>query len=473
MQHLQPNTTLQGGKYRIERVLGQGSFGITYLASTRISMNGQLGTMEVDVKVTIKEFFMSELNSRATDGNGVENTSSTLVKNYRQKFRKEAENLAKLHHPNIVKVLEVFEENNTTYYVMEFIDGENVNDYIKRNGKLSVDESLMITKEVCSSLTYMHDHRMLHLDLKPQNMMRDLKGHIYLIDFGLAKQYNDSGEPESSTSLGLGTPGYAPIEQAQYKKDGSFPVTLDIYALGASLYKMLTGMTPPESSNVLNEGLSLSPLIQAGVNDRVIAIVEKAMAPIKKDRYQTVEALSKAVSSVSLCDDEQTVFQTVEDETTHYVGMSMEQTVSNEDKNDASQIEEKVHKITLQNKRKWLKIVITGLLGLIFLLLLCTINNIPLEIYEITGYRTGEAEDALIRNWNMSIIGLCLSIFCLMCYVLSKKKYLAFISIGGILFWVGYLFYFVNSERKAKYEQVSENVTIENKEAEHPTFYFT
>lgn len=178
---------------------------------------------------------MSDMNSRAADGYSVELTSSTLVKNYQVKFRREAENLAKLSHPNIVKVLEVFDENNTTYYVMEYIDGQNVDEHIKKNGKLTEQEALRITKATCSALSYMHGRKMLHLDLKPKNIMLNSEGQVFLIDFGLAKQYTEDGEPESSTSLGLGTPGYAPIEQAHYKQDGTFPVTLDIYALGASL----------------------------------------------------------------------------------------------------------------------------------------------------------------------------------------------------------------------------------------------
>ena len=297
MVELKQGSTLKGGKYKIVKMLGQGTFGITYLAQTRISMDGQLGKMDVNVNVTIKEFFMADLNNRSADGTNVEKTSSTLVKNYLSKFRREAENLAKLHHPNIVKVLEVFDENNTTYYVMEYIDGETIDDLIKSKGHLSEREALDITRHVCAALSYMHEHKMLHLDLKPKNLMRNSEGKIFLIDFGLAKQYTEDGEPESSTSIGLGTPGYAPIEQANYKKDGSFPVTLDIYALGASLYKMLVGKTPPEASFVLNEGLPLSQLKSMGVSDGTIDIVKKAMAPMKKERYQSVQALSLAIKN--------------------------------------------------------------------------------------------------------------------------------------------------------------------------------
>jgi len=254
---------------------------------------------------------MSDLNSRAADGTGVEKTNSPLVYNYRVKFRREAENLSKLHHPNIVKVLEVFEENNTAYYVMEFIDGETLDDYIRGKGRLPEDEALRISGSVCTALTYMHAHNMLHLDLKPKNIMLDREGGIRLIDFGLAKQFNDNGEPESSTSLGLGTPGYAPIEQAQYKQDGTLPVTLDIYALGATLYKMLTGHTPPESSYILNEGLPQDVLQGAGVSPAVIAVVTKAMAPLRKDRYPTVDAMQRALAAaLSSAGEDDTVYDT-------------------------------------------------------------------------------------------------------------------------------------------------------------------
>lgn len=292
---------LHGAKstYHIESVLGHGSFGITYLASTKLMMEGSLGRIETTVKVAIKEFFMCDFNSRSQDGSNVERTSSNLVGNYLTKFQREAENLSKLNHPNIVRVLEVFDEHNTTYYVMEYIDGESLDSYIKKNGKLSEKESLSIIKEICSALSYMHANKMLHLDLKPKNIMRRKDGRIFIIDFGLAKQYDENGEPESSTTLGMGTPGYAPIEQIYYKKGGSFPVTLDIYALGATLYKMLTGKTPPDSSYILNEGLSMEPLKQANVSNNVISIVENAMAPLKKDRTPSIDAFAQAIKNVS------------------------------------------------------------------------------------------------------------------------------------------------------------------------------
>ena len=310
MAELKIGSTLQNGKYEITKVLGSGNFGITYLATTKISVNGQLGQMDVAVNVAIKEFYMKDLNSRTSDGSTVEGTQNTMVKNYRTKFKKEAENLAKLHHPNIVKVIEVFDENNTTYYVMEYVEGGSLDDYIKLKGRLTEEEALKCTLEIADALSYMHKNMMIHLDLKPKNIMRNSKGHLYLIDFGLSKQYDENGEPESSTSIGLGTPGYAPLEQASYKQDGTLPVTLDVYALGASLYKMLTGMTPPESSSVLNEGLPLTYMKRLGVSEGAIAIVEKAMAPVKTMRYQSIADIMQIILEYDLSEnDEATVIE--------------------------------------------------------------------------------------------------------------------------------------------------------------------
>lgn len=289
MSYLSAGTLLRNGKYRIEKVLGKGSFGITYLAATPMKMRGSLGEVTVDLYVTIKEFFMAEMNTRSADGTRVEGSSITLVTNYKRKFMREAENLSHLNHENIVKVLEVFEENNTAYYVMEYVDGGSIDDLVTRHGCLNPAQTIAIVRQVCKALEYMHANYMLHLDLKPKNMMISSKLQVKLIDFGLSKQYSESGQPEESTSIGLGTPGYAPVEQSQFRQDGSLPVTLDVYALGATMYKMLTGTTPPESSYVLNDDKVLyNSLSQVRIPLPLINIVCKAMAPLRKNRYQSV-----------------------------------------------------------------------------------------------------------------------------------------------------------------------------------------
>ena len=284
---LQPGTVIHGthNDYRIERVLGQGSFGITYVANVRL--NGRLGAIESAAMVAIKEFFLRDVSSR--NGLRVFSVSdSTLCSDYRRDFLREAQNLSRLDNDHIVKVLETIEENDTVYYVMEYLSGGNLDQHILSHGKLSCREALDIALQIGEALKCMHAQHMLHLDLKPLNVMRGEDGHIVLIDFGLSKCFGADGQPESSTRIGQGTTGYAPIEQHSFKKADGFMPTLDIYALGATLFKMLTGSVPPEASVVLNDGLPVEELSSAGVPPAVIALVERAMHPLRRMRHQTI-----------------------------------------------------------------------------------------------------------------------------------------------------------------------------------------
>lgn len=279
--------------YEIQKVLGQGSFGITYLAEVR--MEGALGSLHSNVNVAVKEFFMKELNGR--EGSSVTSGSKNgLFSDYLKKFKKEAENLAKLNHPNIVRVLESFEANNTAYYVMEYLSGGNLDQAIGDKG-LSINEVIRYTIQIGHAISFMHDHKMLHLDLKPGNVVLDDNRNAILIDFGLSKQYDESGHPESSTSVGAGTPGYSPLEQANYHAGKDFPVTMDIYALGGTMFKMLTGIRPPEASVILNDGFPEQVLMSSCESKELVSCVEKAMTPIKKMRYQDVREMITAVSA--------------------------------------------------------------------------------------------------------------------------------------------------------------------------------
>lgn len=285
---LQPGTVIHGthNDYRIERVLGQGSFGITYVANVRLK--GRLGAIESAAMVAIKEFFLRDVSSR--NGLRVFSVSdSTLCSDYRRDFLREAQNLSRLDNDHIVKVLETIEENDTVYYVMEYLSGGNLDQHILSHGKLSCREALDIAIQIGEALKCMHAQHMLHLDLKPLNVMRGEDGHIVLIDFGLSKCFGADGQPESSTRIGQGTTGYAPIEQHSFNKADGFMPTLDIYALGATLFKMLTGSVPPEASVVLNEGLPVDELSSAGVPPAIIALVERAMQPLRRMRHQTVD----------------------------------------------------------------------------------------------------------------------------------------------------------------------------------------
>lgn len=290
--HLKSATLLQGGKYRIEKILGQGTFGVTYLASTII--NGPLD--DIAVKVAIKEFFMKELNTRRSDGRVSELSSGSLSENYSNMFLREARNLSHLNHKGIVNILEIFSENNTHYYVMEYLDGESLDEYILRNGPMSESVAVAYVSQIADALSFMHSHLMLHLDLKPKNIMLRSDGTTCIVDFGLSKQYNQNGEPETSTSIGLGTPGYAPLEQGNAADRKSFSPTLDIYAFGATLYKMLTGETPPRASSVLNEGFPEDKLRCHGVSEILISAIRCAMSPRKSERPQSVDSFVSMLS---------------------------------------------------------------------------------------------------------------------------------------------------------------------------------
>lgn len=272
--------------YQIKGVLGHGAFGITYLAS--ICLKGELGILNSNVSVAIKEFFLQDVSARSSSGDIYEPSPNSIAYKYGKKFQKEALNLARLNHQNIVKVLESFEENNTYYYVMEYIEGSSLDAYILEKGGLPEKEALQYVEEIGKALQYMHSQKMLHLDLKPKNIMRRTDNTLFLIDFGLSKQIDKNGEPESSTTIGLGTPGYAPLEQGSQEYGKILAPTLDIYALGATLFKMLTGKTPPKASEILNEGFAEEELRQKHISAQTISAIKKAMAPMRIKRPQTV-----------------------------------------------------------------------------------------------------------------------------------------------------------------------------------------
>ena len=290
MQQLTQGTLLHGGTYKIEKVLGQGSFGITYLAE-----HTNLGK-----KVAIKEFFMKELNSRSEDGSITGMSDGSLSQNYCQKFQKEAVNLSRLDNQNIVRVTDSFSENGTFYYVMDYIEGQNLNDYVKSH-YVDAEDAVGIIKSVADALIYMHEEKhMLHLDLKPSNIMRRSDGHVFLIDFGLSKHYGDDGQPETSTTIGLGTIGYAPIEQANKSRNGEFRPTIDVYALGATLYKLLTRETPPDASVLVSdEDLLANKLREKKVSDNLIKVVTEAMCPNVKKRTQSVRKFREALVGIA------------------------------------------------------------------------------------------------------------------------------------------------------------------------------
>ena len=286
---LQTGATLRGGTYRIDRVLGQGGFGITYLATD----------LSLDKHVAIKEFFPKDFCDRDSSTSHVTlgtQSTSDFVGRLKAKFLKEAKNIAKFDHPNIIKIHAAFEENNTAYYVMDFIEGASLSDRVKRTGPLSRATALDYVVKIGGALDYVHSFHMNHLDVKPANIMvRNSDNCPMLIDFGLSKQYDSSGNQTSTTPVGI-SHGYAPMEQYNDGGVREFSPTTDEYSLAATLYYLLSGVTPPQATKLIEDDLTFPQSIPSDL----IPSISKAMSSARKKRYPTVQQFIASLNTSTI-----------------------------------------------------------------------------------------------------------------------------------------------------------------------------
>ncbi|MDD5781149.1 MAG: serine/threonine-protein kinase [Bacteroidales bacterium] len=280
-------------RYVIQGVLGAGGFGITYKATTRITFQN----LPVDISVAIKEHFVNRDCRRSHDGS-VTSTDGYRdeVEASRKAFRTEARRLNEISGrcPYIISVNEVFDANETTYYVMEFVDGKTLSDYVSHHvantGRpLSEEEALALFRPLSEAVSFLHDNRVLHQDIKPGNVMLCLNEHgrLYpkLIDFGLSKHYDAQGQPTSTINMAGYSEGYAPLEQ--YRGVSSFAPTVDVYALGATLYFMLTGTRPRPAGDMLPDDIRTA-LLAAGVSTVTCEAVVHAMEESRNYRTPDV-----------------------------------------------------------------------------------------------------------------------------------------------------------------------------------------
>lgn len=240
--------------------------------------------------VAIKEFFFKDCCEREEGTTSVvvpTKSNTELVDRFKQKFMKEARTIFALSHPNIVSIHDLFEENGTAYYVMEYIKGESLNDIVKEKGKLSLPNALLYINKVAEALKYLHSKNIAHLDIKPSNLMVRIEDNdIRVIDFGLSKQYDgETGGQTSTTPVGIST-GYAPIEQYRQGGVSIFSPQTDIYSLAATLFKLITGNTPPEPMSILDEGL---PELPIDIPQNICDAIEKGMEVKKNKRSATVD----------------------------------------------------------------------------------------------------------------------------------------------------------------------------------------
>lgn len=285
--YLAPGTTLMNNRYIIGRAVGSGGFGIVYSA-----WDSTLETV-----VAVKEFFVSRLVTRAEGlKNLIVTKKSAEEYNYRKKrFLAEARNMAKFSsHRSIPNVFDVFEENNTAYIVMELLHGVALNDYLHQVGEaLDPDFALMIANEVGNALISLHDKNIIHRDVAPDNIYicsgKEIK--IKLMDLGAAK-LADSTDDAIDIIL---KPGYSPTEQ--YDNSKNIGPWSDIYALGATLYMMLTGVKPDESTNRKIKDEVVAPhLLNPSIPVNLSNAIMKAMAVEKHMRFKTVREFLKAIN---------------------------------------------------------------------------------------------------------------------------------------------------------------------------------
>lgn len=415
---LKSGTHLQNGKYKIERVLGQGGFGITYLATQEL----------LDRKVCIKEFFFKEYCERdeATShvSLGTQN-SHEIVERFMAKFLKEARTISQLEHPNIIKIFDIFKENNTAYYVMEYIEGESLSDKVNHYGVLSELEAKDYINQVASALEYIHYRSINHLDIKPANIMvRQTDNKAILIDFGLSKQYDAQGGQTSTTPVGI-SHGYAPMEQYNVGGVNMFSPQTDIYSLGATLYKLLTGNTPPQAAEVLNEGL---PELPNKLSYGVKTAITKAMQVRKKDRPENVKDFLDMLGNNSpekSNEETKTIesrYKKVEDESTKVLdepvlseNMHQPKYVDDRPKPTVTIVSEKESKDRKSGNKIWIMVlvivVLAGVIGYI------RIENEKEEKAMIEAYQMAQAQKQEAYNAMMA----------------DKMEYIQLIGEGDIL----------------------------------------
>ena len=271
-------------RYTIQSNIGQGGFGITYLAFDQ----------KLDQEVCIKELFISGYNTR-----GINFTIQTLGSSefsfeaFVQRFVQEAKQLAKYQHPNIVRVIDVFKENNTAYLVMEYVKGETLNNKVEREGALGESEAMSLISQLLDAVEEVHLNGMLHRDIKPDNVLITPEGRVVLIDFGSAREFTDG---KTSTQTTMLTPGYAPIEQYSNRTQRG-PYT-DIYALGATMYFLLTGEKPIPATDRNLEELKGPHLINKEISSQVSSAVLLAMELKPEFRFQSVAEMREAIKSL-------------------------------------------------------------------------------------------------------------------------------------------------------------------------------
>ena len=289
--HQLPVGTVLKGQYTVGKVLGQGGFGITYIGWDDA----------LEAPVAIKEYYPNSLVTRectlSMEVSCTSRDAEDLFQRNRERFLKEARMLARLQNvPGIVRVHNLFRENNTAYIVMEYVDGINLRDYIRSLGRpLSVGQTLAVLQPVMEALTKVHEAELVHRDISPDNIMIQRDGSPKLLDFGAAKEVIDANVeknlPQSTESILKY--GFAPIEQ--YQRRGNLGPWTDVYALCATAYYCLTGTVPADAPERMIEQAEVNWNAIPGLTENQAAAFARGMALLPKDRVASIQQLQQAL----------------------------------------------------------------------------------------------------------------------------------------------------------------------------------
>ena len=283
--HQLPVNSILNGRYIIGRTLGAGGFGITYMGYD----------LKLNSKVAVKEYYMSGgvTRTRSLTVVPTDKTNEAPFSKGKERFLDEAKILAQfIGEPNIVNVRDYFEENGTAYIVMEFLDGEDLTHYAKTHGRLSFDEVLTLLEPAMIALDKVHKKGLIHRDISPSNLMLLKDGSVKVLDFGTARTQSVLGEKSLSIML---KPGYAPEEQ--YRTHGQQGPWTDVYAMSATFYRLLTGKTPPTSTDrMFEDRIELPSALGVKITPQQEAALMRGLAVRSTDRIQTMEELAKCLT---------------------------------------------------------------------------------------------------------------------------------------------------------------------------------
>ena len=287
--HLYPKTLLKQNQYQIDKVLGEGGFGITYQGT-------YLGNGAV---VAIKELWPEKGARRGTKVLWSNSITPQQKLQQLSKFKLEASNQQKCNHPNIAQIYDWFDDNQTSYIVMEFIDGNCLSKILKEQGTLSEQSISLYFTQVAYALQAVHNNNFLHRDIKPDNIIITPQNKAVLIDFGTAREFISGQTGEMTRVL---TPGYAPYEQYA-RKSKRLPAT-DFYALFASIYELLTGELPAEATDRASSLLKSNPsdplIPPCQLNPQISEAMERAILTGMQininERFQTADEVIKALN---------------------------------------------------------------------------------------------------------------------------------------------------------------------------------